>query len=176
MRSPFTHFIIALAVGAAAFIGYGVWYATVSAKSTEVAQAQAQITTATESVSRIMAARAALSEIAGDEAKIRGYFVSEAGVVAFINSLESLGLSQKAPVTILSVSAGSSYAHPTLLLSLSIKGTFDAVMRTVGAIEYAPYAVSVSTLSVGQDAKNSWHADLGLIVGSVPPAAATSTP
>lgn len=176
MKSPLTHFVIALVVGGAALIGYGVWYTTVSAKSTEVAQVQSQITTATESVGRIAAARAALTEIAGDEAKIQGYFVSETGVVAFINTLESLGLSQKAAVTVLSVSAGSSYAHPTLLLSLSIKGTFDAVMRTVGAIEYAPYAISVSTLSVGQDAKSSWHADLGLIVGSVPSAAATSTP
>ncbi|HUY05545.1 MAG TPA: hypothetical protein VMV62_02420 [Candidatus Paceibacterota bacterium] len=176
MNAPRTHFLIALAVAAAALAGYGVWYAAVSAKSAEVADIQGQIDAATENASRIAAARAALAEVAGDEAKVQAYFVSEAGIVAFINSLESLGLSQKAAVSVLSVSAAGTPARPTLQLSLSVKGAFDAVMRTVGAIEYAPYDLSISTLSVGQDAKNSWHADLSLTVGSTPPAAATSTP
>ncbi len=176
MKSPRTHFLIACVVAVAALTGYVVWYATVSAKSAEVADIQSQIDAATENASRLAAARAALVEVAGDEAKVRAYFVSEADIVAFINDLESLGLSQKAAVSVLSVSAGGSSSRPTLQLALSVKGTFDAVMRTVGAIEYAPYDLSISALSVGQDAKTSWHADLGLIVGSTPPVAATSTP
>ena len=169
MNAPRTRFLIVLAIGAAALAGYGFWYAAVSAKSADVAAVQNQIVAATETVSRVAAARAALAEIAGDEAKVRAYFVSEADVVSFINALESLGLSQKAAVSVDSVATGKSSGRSTLMLALSVKGTFDAVMRTVGAIEYAPYDIMVSTLSVGQDAKNSWHADLSLVVGSVPP-------
>lgn len=176
MNAPRTRFLITLAIGAAALVGYGFWYAAVSAKSADVAAVQNQIVAATETVSRITAARAALAEIAGDEAKVRAYFVSEADVVSFINALESLGLPQKATVSVDSVATGKSGTRPALLLALSVKGTFDAVMRTVGAIEYAPYDIMVSTLSVGQDAKDSWHADLSLVVGSVPPTASATAP
>ncbi len=175
MNAPRTNFLIALVVGVAVLAGYSVWYTVVSAHSGAEAAVQEQITAATETVSRVAAARAALSEIAGDEAKVQAYFVAEADVVAFINYLESVGLSQKATVSVLSVSKGVSSSRPALLLSLTLTGTFDAVMRTVGAIEYAPYDITISTLSVGQDAKNSWHADVSLVVGSVPPTAATAT-
>lgn len=176
MKSSLSHFLIALAVCVGTLTSYGIWYSTVSNKSTEVASVQNQIIIATENASRIAAARAALAEIAGDEAKVQSYFVSEAGVVGFINTLEALGVSQKATVSVLSVATGGSPTRPTLQLALSVKGSFDAVMRTVGAIEYSPYDLSISTLSVGQDAKDSWHATLSLTVGSVPPTAVTSTP
>jgi len=176
MRPSIIHFLIALAVTVGTLAGYGVWYAAVSSKSREVADVQNQITVATENVSRITAARAALAEIAGDEAKVQDYFVSESGVVAFINALESIGLAEKAPVSVLSVGAGGTPVRPTLQLSLSLRGTFDAVMRTVGAIEYSPYDLSVTSLSVGQEAKDSWHATLSIVVGSVPPAVTPHTP
>jgi hypothetical protein len=40
-------------------------------------------------------------------------------------------------------------------------------MRTIGIIEYAPYDLLLSDLSVGQDDENEWHADLKILVGSV---------
>lgn len=176
MRSPFAQLLLALVIGIMTIVGYGVWYSMVSHKSGEVAGIQNQITTATQNVSRITSARAALVQIATNEAKMQNYFVPESGVVAFINDLQASGLAQKATVTVLSVSTGTSGARSTLLLALTIKGTFDAVMRTVGTIEYAPYDISISTLSLAEDAKNSWHADLTLSVGSGPTLTATSTP
>ena len=173
MRSPLIHFLTALAVGIAVSAGYIVWYGMVSEKSRQVAELESQIIDANKNVSRIALARAALAEIANDEESVRGYFVSEAGVVAFINSLEQLGLSQKAAVSVLSVSTGGSPSAPTLLFTLAINGTFDAVMRTVGAIEYAPYDLSISKLGVSQGDKDGWHADVSLIVGSAPVATTT---
>jgi hypothetical protein len=175
MKSPTIHFFGALAVLALVSSGYGVWYSVVSHKSQYVANVQQQIDDANKNVSRIASARAALAEIANDEAQVKSYFVPESGVVAFITTLERLGTAQNSRVSVLSVSTAGSTAQPILVLSLSIKGTFDAVMRTVGAIEYAPYDLSVSRLSVGQDDKNLWHADLSLSVGSAPAATSTST-
>ena len=176
MRSPRIHFLIALVFALAMVAGYSGWYATISKESSAVAELQKQITTESENVNRIASARTALSQIAGDEANVQSYFVSEAGVVTFINSLEARGLAQKTTVSVLSVSKGGSVSAPTLLISLTINGTFDAVMRTVGAIEYAPYTVSIETLGVQLDAKDSWHADLSLVVGSISAPVATSTP
>ncbi|MEK7086166.1 MAG: hypothetical protein AAB709_00900 [Patescibacteria group bacterium] len=176
MKSSSTHFILVLAASLLISAGYGIWYAAVSNKSNDVAELQNKITTATETVARIASARAALAEISSDEAKVRSYFVSETEVVAFINNLESRGLAQGAPIQVLSVSTSGSSARPTLLLTLAAQGTFDAIMRTVGAIEYAPYDLTISSLSIEQDAKDAWQATLNLIVGSVPVKAATKTP
>lgn len=176
MKSPAFHLLIALATSAAALAGYAVWYGVVSDKSREVASLENQIMAASETVSRVASARAALTEIAGDEMKVRSYFVPEAGVVAFINDLEARGLARGAVIDVASVSTGGSLSRPALMLSVSIKGTFDSVMRTVGSIEYAPYDVSVSSFSIRQDVEDMWRADLGLKVGSVPIRAATSTP
>src|SRR3989344_5248216 len=42
--------------------------------------------------------------------------------------------------------------------------------------EYAPYNLSIAKLSVGKDEKDIWHANIELLVGSVPASSvATST-
>ncbi len=173
MKSPLTHFLGALVFGLAAIGCYGVWYSVVSNKSQQVADLQAQIDDANKNVNSIASARAALAEIANDEANVQSYFVPETGVVAFINSLEQLGVAEKSTVSVLSVSTAGSSTQPVLLLSLSITGAFDAVMRTIGSVEYAPYDLFISKLAVAQADKGKWQANLSLTVGSAP--AATST-
>ena len=174
MKSHFLHLAIALIIFMIALIGYGSWYAAISAKSAAVAGLKSQIVEKKQATGRIASARTALAEIAGDEADVQSYFVSETGVVSFINELEKRGQSQGTAVNVLSVSTGSTSEQPTLSLALSVKGTFNAVMRTVGAIEYMPYDLSIAGLSLAQDDKSNWHANLNLIVGSTK--TATSTP
>lgn len=186
MKSPLTHFILALSTSAIAFASYGAWYATIVHKSDAVANLERQIKMSEEIETRVASARALLAQTASDEALIRDHFVSETGVVAFIDELEARGRAQNAVVSILSVSTGgaSSSGTPTsgqgrpasptssqggrsaLILVASLKGTFDAVMRTLGSIEYAPYDLSIATLSLVQDDQNNWRADLKLTVGS----------
>lgn len=175
MRSPLTHFLLALTTLIAVSGAYGAWYTTVSHKSNEVANLQSQIDAANENAGRIALAKTAISEIVMDEERMKNYFVSESSVVSFINELEALGTSGGAAVTVLSVSKGGTSLAPTLLLSLSIQGTFDAVMSTVGAIEYVPYDVSITTLSVEQNGKDIWHANVNIVAGSASVSTATST-
>ena len=176
MKSPLAHAILACSVCIAMILGYGVWYAAVEAKSIAVADVENQISTKIETASRIASARASLAEISGDEDSLRNYFVPETGVVAFINNLEAQGKTLGATVRVLSVSTSGASAQSALSFTLIIKGTFDAVMRTVGAIEYAPYDLSISKLSLERDDKNSWHATLDLLVGSVSASAKSNTP
>jgi len=166
MKTPFMHLILSGIICVAVLVGYSMWYAVITAQSAAVTSLQNQINAKTETVNRANTTRVALAEIASDEIAVQSYFVPESGVVTFIDSLEAQGRSFGAALNVLSVSTEGTTAQPMLVLSLSIKGTFDAVMRTLGAIEYAPYAISVTTLSVVQDAKNSWHADLKIRVGS----------
>lgn len=176
MKYSIMHFLLVLVASLLISAGYGIWYVAVSNKSADVAELQNEITTATEAIARIASVRAELVKISGDEAKVRSYFVSETEVVAFINDLESRGLTQKAPIKVLSVSKSGSSSRPILLLSLEMQGTFDAIMRTIGAIEYSPYDLTISSLSIGKDAKDIWQANLNLIVGSVPVKTVTNTP
>lgn len=175
MKSPLIHLVGALVLCALSFLGYGVWYAIIADKSAAVADLENQINIKTDTAGRIASARAALAEISGDEAAVRSYFVPETGVVAFIDSIESQGRAQNATVSVLSVSSGGTSAHPTFIFAITVKGSFNSVMNTVGAIEYLPYALSISSFSLGQDGKNSWHSALNLLVSSVPLSAATST-
>ncbi|MFM2331114.1 MAG: hypothetical protein RLZZ26_621 [Candidatus Parcubacteria bacterium] len=170
MKSPFIHLIFWLLICAGVLIGYGVWYTTVTSKSAEVADLERQIVDKTQTSARAAATRTALAEIAGDETLVQSYFVSEAGVVPLIDDLQKRASSQSAEMKVLSVStAGASAQGGTaLLLTVSIDGTFDAVMRTVGTVEYAPYDISISKFAIHKVAKTSWHADLELTVGSIP--------
>ncbi len=175
MKSPFSHIIIAVVICVSAVVGYGVWYAAISAKSASVVSLQNQIDTKIETANRIAAARATLADVAGDEAVVQNYFVPEASVVSFIDALETSGKTLGTTVSVLSVGTSGTSAKPSLELALSVKGTFDAVMRTIGSIEYAPYDLSILSLTVAQDDKNSWHADLKVLVGSIPATKSSTT-
>lgn len=175
MKSPLLHLLIWIGICAAALTGQGFWYAIIANKSAAVADLQNQIDTKIKTAERIASARSALAEISGDESTVQSHFVPETGVVSFIDDLETRAKEQSAAMKVLSVSVGGTDTRPTLVLSFTIDGTFDAVMRTVGAIEYAPYDLFISKLSFGKDEKGVWHANAELIVGSVAAGVASST-
>jgi hypothetical protein len=183
MKSPLTNFILACVVCLVAVAGDIFWNGMIGRSSARSAELETEISTKTALAARIASARASLTEIAGGEAKVRSYFVPETGVVAFISDLEAKGRAQGASVKVVDLSPTGSAARPSFTLKLAISGSFDAVLRTVGTIEYAPYDVSISALTLGAADKNTWSANATLVVGSVPatsPAlpggATTSTP
>ena len=175
MKSHLFHFSITLLVTIITLIGYGFWYSTVSAESASVADLQKQISEQTQTAGRMVSARSALAEIANKEAAIQSYFVPQTGVVAFINDLEAQGKESGSVVKVLSVSTDSRGAQSFFIISLTLKGSFDSVLRTVGSIEYAPYDISIYDFSLVQDDKNNWHADLKITVGSLVSATSTTS-
>ncbi|MDO8231868.1 MAG: hypothetical protein Q7T37_01540 [bacterium] len=176
MKSSLTHLILVLVMCAGSVGGFWFWYTSIAEESVEATILQGQINAKSGAISRITTARSVFAEIANDETAVQSYFVPETGIVAFIDTLESRGRSLGATVDVLSVSTGGDPAHPTLELTLSIKGSFDSVMRTVGSIEYAPYAISVSSLLVGRDVKEAWMANLKMRVASVPSEGSKKSP
>lgn len=168
MKSSLIHMTVWISIFVVTIVGHGFWYSAIANKSAETASLQNQIDTKNETAGRIAAARTALSEIAGDEEAVRSYFVSETEVVSFIGALEARARAQSASMKVLSVSVDNSSKQPSLLLSLSMSGTFDSVMRTIGAIEYAPYDLAISRLSLAKEEKKIWNANVELVVASVP--------
>ncbi|HET9641400.1 MAG TPA: hypothetical protein VFP46_00945 [Candidatus Paceibacterota bacterium] len=149
-----------------ALIAYGGAYGVVSMKSDAVSALQSQIDAHTETVNRLSSARAMLAELASEESALQNYFVPQSGIVSFIDGLQALGRSLGSVVQVRSVSTGGTTARPTLSLSLLIRGPFDSVVRTIGAIEYGPYAISVVKLSLSQSDKGVWDANMDIVVGS----------
>lgn len=162
--------------------GYGAWYAVVSSKSAQAAELASEIVSKQADTTRLQTARATLEKVGNEEAMVNQYFVSTAGVVPFLENLQATGTSLGSTVTVVSVAANAGGAHPSLALSLHITGTFSGVVRTLGAVEYAPYYVTVNTLSLvaadtgAASTTAPWSADVGLTVGTIAATSPKTTP
>ena len=174
MKKHLFHLAIALTIAIATVAGYGFWYSIISTKSAGVAYLQNQIASQSQTINHVISARTALDKISGDETAVQNYFIPSTGVVAFIDGLESRGRAQGATVNVLSVSTGTIGTQPMFTFSFTITGTFDAVMRTIGTIEYTPYDLLISNLFLNKSDNATWNANLTLLVGSM--GVATSTP
>lgn len=187
-----THTLLAIAVLIVAFSAYGIWYTTVSKKSAEAASLAAEIQTKHQDSERIKAAKDELLKISTDEALVNGYFVSTNDVVPFLETLQSTGKNLGSTVEIVSVSADPGKPHAHLNLSLSITGSFDSVVRTLGAFEYNPYDATLQSLTLdtpqtGTGKVAQWTAAATFFIGTTnspqtpvispkPTAASTTTP
>lgn len=168
MKSVFLRLGVSIGGCALVLVGYVAGYGIVVEKSEVAADLGRQIDAINATTIQAISDRAALEEISKEEVFIQNFFVSEEDIATFIDDLELRGRNQGAVVTVSSIVKGGASAPATLGITLTVKGTFDAVMRTVGSIEYAPYNLSVSSLVIAQDEEKSWHADLKMTVGSVP--------
>jgi len=168
MKSSLSHMLIWVCICATTFVGYGFWHSIIANKSIAVENMQNQIDTKIEMVDRIASARTTLADVSGSEIAIQSYFIAETEIVSFIDTLEAYARAQNATMKVLSVSTSKAGTQPTLAFLLTINGTFDAIMRTVGTIEYAPYNLSIAKLSFGKGEKSSWNANVEILVGSMP--------
>lgn len=146
-RISLIQLVVALAVFAAVLGVYGFWYSLVGKSSVEAAALSEEIRTKSQDSARVAAAKVALESLAEDEAAMRAYLVREKDIVPFLGTLEDTGTSLGAGVEVVSVSAESKGERSQLLLSLKITGSFDAVLRTLGAIEYGPYDSAIQSVT-----------------------------
>lgn len=126
---------------------YGAWYVIVGKTSAEAAALAEQIRIKGEDSARIKAAQEALESLGEDEAAVRAYLVREADIVPFLGGLERTGTTLGSTVEVVSVGAETG-TPPAIALSLKITGSFDAVMRTLGVIEYGPYESRVVSMTL----------------------------
>ncbi len=183
----YSHVLIMLAVLIGAFAAYGAWYGQVGKVSSDAISFATQIQERRQNQASAQEAKEQLESALVDEASITGYFVDTDDVVDFLGSLQATGNAQGAKVEVVSVSAEPARPHGVLVLALRITGTFDSVLRTLGAIEYQPYDTTLMGLTLdttdGGAAARQWEAAATLRVGNSeraaparPARAASTTP
>jgi Tfp pilus assembly protein PilO len=162
---------------------YGYAYAQVSLKSAELKSLTLQISKKTLAAADAGAARAQLAALAPQEATLQQYFLSNADIVSFLEQLATTGKYFGSKVEVVSVAAVPGTPNGALNLSLTVTGSFDAVMRTVGAIEYGPHETTVTnftltTMGDSSQASSSpqWQASATFLVGTQNSTTTPSTP
>lgn len=123
---------------------------------------------------RIALAKAALPKLAESEATLDAHIVRAEDIVTYLGELERQGKSQGATVEVVSVSPEQNTTQARIALSIKCTGSFDAVERTLGMIEYGTYDAVVSnvTLETSSAEKGKTPVWTAFIVLSV----ATNTP
>lgn len=169
---PFIPLIVALGILIAASAFYGFAYHELQVSKVKAADLALKLNSRTTELARLADARAALTTLAADEQSLSQYSIQKSAIVPFLEQIQSVGKPLGATVDVLSVADEKSAGHSRVSLSLTISGSFDAVVRTLGAIEYAPYdaVVSNATLDTVGESK-VWTAAVIYSVG-----VSTSTP
>jgi len=140
--------LIAALILLAGIVGaYGLWYRMVGKASAETAALAEGIRARSQDSERAAAAKEALGSLVADEEGVRQYLVRTGDVVPFLERLEDTGTALGSSVDVVSVSAEQGAGRERIVLSLKIAGSFDSVLRTLGAIEYGPYDSALTGLS-----------------------------
>jgi hypothetical protein len=163
--------------------GYGLAYRTLGSISDEVISLTAQVAGKNADAAQALGAEKELTKLATQEAQIHGYFVASSDIVPFLESLQNMGAGTGVKVNVAAV-AENKTPRPHLDISLKITGPFDAVVRTVGAIEYSPHDIQVTTLALDAtpgEKETIWTASMAMRVGtasssSAMPAASKALP
>jgi hypothetical protein len=173
MKKPLAQIILTAILLVVAIGAYGTWFIQVDSENAKARALAQEIQTKSQDASRIAEAKAALAALAINENSVSTHFVS-AKVVPFLGGIESTGAALKSKVNVVSVGAAPVDAgQGHLNLSVQITGTFDSVLRTLGAIEYAPYDIHITNLTLDTSAPGIWSAAASFSVGTGP---ASSTP
>lgn len=185
---PYLHVILMALVFFGAISLYGLWYAMVGKESANAVSLEQQIQAKTQTAAHAEQAKSQLAQALSQRAAIMDYFVNTNDVVPFLETLQSSGAKYGANVAVESVSSQPGTPHTTLQLALRITGPFDAVERTLGAIEYEPYDTTISNVTLdtpgGSGEAPQWTAAVTMNVGTIDTAAistattstATTTP
>jgi len=170
-RTALIQLSLALLLLASVLGAYGFWYASVGKASVEAAALSEAMQTKSQDSARVAAAKVALESLSEDEAAMRAYLVREQDIVPFLGTLEQTGTSLGAVVEVVSVSTARKDERSQIQLSLKITGSFDAVLRTLGAIEYGPYdsaiqSVTFDTVPAEVGSPSSWTAAATFTLGT----------
>lgn len=157
---------ISILIAAAALGGYVFWYGYVRGLDASSAALAGEIAAKDRERAHAVSARSAEAELAAQEALVASHIVASADIVSFLERLENTGKQFGATVHVASVSDQAKASEGTIALSLSVAGSFDAVMRTIGAIEEGPYAVTVQDLSLDTPDGSQWSATGVFVVGT----------
>jgi hypothetical protein len=175
----FIPFFMAVAVFIASVILYVGGYYLLDHFTARADELATQVNVKNQALENATRAHSAISSLTTEQGSVDQYLITKQEVVSFLESLQGVGAPLGAKVNVLSVSDQKDKTRSRIQLQLSVTGSFDAVMRTLGAIEYAPYDGVMSNVTlntgVGDGGTTTGSAWTGLATYSVGVRSATST-
>ncbi len=157
MKTPaLTHLIVAALVFLVLVGAYVYAFFETQRLERDVLTLSADIAAKTNEHQEAGSVRTALAEVEAQEAKLESHLVPASDIVPFLESVEALGSEFGARVSVLSVSDPAEDGK--IALSLSVEGSFDAVMRTVGVLENSTRASVIRSLTLDAADDGMWSA------------------
>ncbi|MGB4076836.1 MAG: hypothetical protein WBK28_04005 [Minisyncoccia bacterium] len=163
-REPLIHLALSLLFVAVCAGAYTFWFFASERVHDETAVVLTQIAEHELDQARTTSARAQIEELTTEEAFVRSYFVPEEDIVLFLEHLEEIGTGDNAEVSVASVTGSAKEGH--ISVSLSVEGTFNAVLKTIGHIEHGSYAVTTESLTFESEGEGRWRAVGVFLVGT----------
>lgn len=164
-HKPFFHFIFVLILFIALVGVYVAWHGIVVGARTSVYETASAIEAKTREAKQIADIQERIASFFNDESALETHFVSSDTVVSYLQELEELGSTLGTTLEVVSVTNDPGQGR--LSISLQIEGSFDAVMRTVGVIEYGQYDAMITTLNIEKMVDSAlWSATGTLSVGT----------
>lgn len=174
MKRPHLHVIIVLSLLALLVGAYAGWYLIVERAAARALMLSQEIDQTAAVVAVAVESRDAFSTITADEAAINSYFTVIADIALFLEELEVTGRGLGSDVDVISVSDKPT-GEGRIALSLRIRGAYDAVVRTIGVIEYGPHDTRLEnlTLDVASEGESKeWVATASFSIGTATTTAA----
>ena len=179
IRSPHFHIAAAALLLVVVLGAYVSWFRQVRERAAEAAHISQELRTLGDASGRASLIRRTLEEIEQQEALVYRHFVGSDTIVTYLEEVEATTVSLGSAVEVVSVgNAPMRKDQPAQLqMALRITGPFDAVMRTLGAIEYQAYDTTLSsvTLDTPSAGGTRWTAAATFLVG-MPPQATAAPP
>jgi hypothetical protein len=174
MKNTVVQLGTAVGVLVALLVAYGAWYGFVAHETARDASLDQSIKSQSDTTARAAEAASELMQLGPQEAEVESHFVGVPDVVGFLQQLQGVGTREGAIVTVGSVSEDAT-PRPHLTIALTITGSFDAVMRTMGVIENGPYSVQTTQASLNSTGGGEWGSAMTVTVATRP-TSATTTP
>jgi len=170
--------VIAFLLLMAASGAYVFAYLRLQADTASAAKLSEQVKVKSIDLEQLARSHAALADLPTQEAAVEQYFVSKQDIVPFLEALQATGKGLGTTVSVLSVDDGSEPTHARFSLSLTVTGSFDGVMKTIGAIENGAYDGVLTNVTIDSSAADPkgarvWTAAVVLSLGE---ASASTTP
>lgn len=166
MNRTFIELVTILVILALAVSGYVGLELFVEKSAVRSATAAADVERALKEAEAESESRDILAALAADEADVVSRFLNPADIAVFLEKLEATGRALGSTVDVVTV-ADKPTAEGRVSLTLQVIGSFDSVLRTIGAIEYGPHDIRVEslTLDTAPDGAGTWTSNAVFTVG-----------
>ena len=134
---------------------YSLAYYWLTKSTAELTVLEQKVNAETVQVERIKRAQEGVSGgLTSDEELVQHYFLNKQELVPFLEHLQNTGKILGSTLQVNTITETKVDSRTRIQLAFTVTGSFDAVMRTLGALEFAPYdgvltGLNLSTSNAG---------------------------